>query len=109
MCDRDRATAGLTAGSMPTTGTAWRSRSGAMAAIVAVLQATISIFAPSATSAVGDRERARHDLLGRPPAVRAVRLVGDVDELLVGQLCDEVDEHGEPADPRVEHADHRCT
>src|SRR5262249_28318401 len=55
---------------------------------------------------VGDRERARDDLLRRPPAVRAPGAVADVHQPLVGQLGLEVGEDGQPADPGVEDADH---
>ena len=60
---------------------------------------------PPRQQLLGDLERERLDLLARPRAVRHPRGVGEVDEVLVRQLHEQLVQHREPADPGIEHAD----
>ena len=54
---------------------------------------------------LGDLERERLELGRGALAVGEARGVREVDEVLVGQLHEQLVQDGEPADPRVEHAD----
>jgi len=66
--ERLRSTAGLTAGSMATTGRAWRARSRCAAAPLAVLQATTMALAPWASrKSLMARARASMKSMGLSP------------------------------------------
>ena len=60
---------------------------------------------PARDQLLGDLERERLQLGRRALAVGEARGVREVDEVLVRQLHEQLVEDGEPADPRVEHAD----
>ncbi len=103
------ATAGLSAGSTPTSGSAGCSaRSSWMAAAVAVLQATTSALMPVSI------EQVARDRAGPPDhegiaalAVGRVARVGKVDEAFVRQFGPQRVEDAEAPDAAVEHADRR--
>ena len=60
---------------------------------------------PPRQELLGDLERERLDLPPRARAVRHPRGVGEVDEVLVRQLHEQLVQHREPTDPGIEHAD----
>jgi len=47
----------------------------------------------------------RDDLFARPPAIRGVRLIGQIGEIGVGHALDQRAMHGQAADAGIEHAD----
>ena len=66
-------------------------------------------FTSRSSEHVGDLERVLQHLVARLRPVREPAGVAEVDDALVGQQVDERAEHGEPAEPGVEHADRRAS
>ena len=90
---------------MPSVVCAIRSRSAGSAAAVAELHATTSSFAPRASSSSAHLQREALELGLRPGAVGQPGRVGQVQEVLVGQLHEQLVQDGQPADAGVEDGD----
>ena len=72
---------------------------------MAELQATTSIFAPSATRISASSCAKLAQLVERAVAVREARGVPQVEEVLVRDLHEAFVQHGQPADAGVEERD----
>ena len=82
-----------------------RARSAGSAAAVAELQATTSSFTRRAISSSATSSANASSSACAAVAVREARGVGEVDEVLVRQLHEQLVQHGQPADAGVEHPD----
>ena len=75
------------------------------AAELAALHATTSSFAPAVEQMIGDLDREPLQLLLRAVAVREARGVAEVQVVLGRQRDEQLVQHGQAADARVEHGD----